>query len=76
MKTLLLTGAAVALLTSVSSSPAIAQGPKVAGGNTWAGIPQDVQTRSANAPTAAGHYEYQYGYVKGGDWRGRWVLVR
>jgi hypothetical protein len=64
------------LLTAVNFSPAMAQGTKLSGRSTSAGIAQDVHTRSANPPTAAAHYEYQYGYVKGGDWRGRWVLVR
>ena len=76
MKTRLLAGATVALLKTVNLSPAIARGPKLAGGDTGAGISQDVHIRSANPPTAAAHYEYQYGYVRGGDWRGRWVLVR
>jgi len=38
MKTLLLAGATLALLTAVNFSPAIAQGPKLSGGNAWAGI--------------------------------------
>jgi len=37
MKTLLLAGATVAFLTAVNFSPAMAQRPKLAGGNTWAG---------------------------------------
>jgi hypothetical protein len=75
MKTLLLAGATVALLQTVNFSSAIAQGSKLSGGDARAGISQDVHNRSANPPTAA-HYEYRYGYVRGGDWRGRWVLVR
>ena len=76
MKTLLLAGATVALLTAVNFSPAMAQEPKPSGGNTWAGISQRVDTGAANAPATTPHYEYQYGYEKHGRWRGHWVLVR
>ena len=76
MKTLLLAGAAVALLTAANYSSAMAQGPKLAGGNSWAGISQLVDTSSANAATQTPHYEYQYGYDKHAAWRGHWVLVR
>ena len=41
MKTLL-AGATVALLTVVNFAPAMAQGPKLSIGNTWAGISQPV----------------------------------
>jgi hypothetical protein len=44
MKTLLLAGATLALLTAVNFSPAMAQEPKLSGGNTWAGISQRVDT--------------------------------
>jgi hypothetical protein len=76
MKTLLLAGATLALLAAVNFSPAMAQEPKLSGGNTWAGISQRVDTSSANAATTAAHYEYQYGYDKHAAWRGHWVLVR
>ena len=76
MKTLLLAGASLALLTAVNLSPAMAQGPKLSGGNTWAGISQRVDTGSANAATTAAHCAYEYGYDKHGAWRGHWVLVR
>ena len=76
MKTLLLGGATVALLTAVDFTPAMAQELKLSGGNTWAGISQRVDTSSANAATTTAHYEYQYGYDKHGAWRGHWVLVR
>jgi hypothetical protein len=76
MKTLLLAGATLALLTAVNFSPAMAQEPAFSGGSTWAGISQRVDTGSANPGTTTPHYEYRYGYVKGGDWRGHWVLVR
>ena len=76
MKTLLLAGTALALFTAVNFSPAMAQGPKLSGGDTWAGISQRVDTISANAGTTAAHYEYRYGYDKHAAWRGHWVLVR
>ena len=76
MKALLLAGASLAFLTDVNFSPAMAQGPKFSSGNTWAGIPQRVDTSSANAATTTPHYEYQYGYDKHAAWRGHCVLVR
>jgi hypothetical protein len=75
MKTLLLAGAALASLAAVNFSPAMAQGSKLSGGNTWPDILQRVDTGSGNATTAA-HYEYRYGYDKHAAWRGHWVLVR
>jgi len=42
MKTLLLAGATVALLTAVNFAAAMAQGPKLSSGNSWAGITQPV----------------------------------
>jgi hypothetical protein len=76
MKTLWLAGATLALLTAVNVSPAVAQGPKLAGGNTWVGTSQRVDTSSASAAATTAHYEYQYGYDKHAAWRGHWVLVR
>jgi hypothetical protein len=76
MKTLLLAGATLALLTAVDFTPAMAQGPKLSGGNTWAGISQRVDASSAEAAETIAHYEYQYGYDKHGAWRGYWVLAR
>ena len=76
MKTLLLAGATLALLTAVNFSPAMAQEPKFSSGNTWAGISQRVDTSSADAAATTAHYESQYGYDKHGAWRGHWVLVR
>jgi hypothetical protein len=76
MKTLLLAGATVALLTAVNFSPATAQRPKPSGGNTWAGISQRVDVSFANSATTTAHYDYQYGYDKHGAWRGHWILVR
>ena len=76
MKTLLLAGATLALLTAVNFSPAMAQGTKPSGGNTSAGISQRVDPSSANATATPAHYEYQYGYDKHAAWRGHWVRVR
>jgi hypothetical protein len=76
MKTLLLAGATLVLLTAVDFRPAMAQGPKLSGGNTWAGISQRVDTSSADAAATTVCYEYQYGYDRRGAWRGHWVLVR
>jgi hypothetical protein len=76
MKTLMLAGATVALMTAVDFTPAMTQGPKLSGGNTWAGISQRIDTGSADAAATTAHYEYQYGYDKHGAWRGHWVLVR
>ena len=76
MKTLLLACATLALLTAVELTPAMAQGPKLSGGNTWAGISRRVDTGSADAAATTAHYEYQYGYDKHGAWRSHWVLVR
>jgi hypothetical protein len=76
MKTLLLAGATVALLTAVNFTPAMAQGPNLSGGNIGAGISQPLDTSTANAATIIAHYEYRYGYDKHAAWRGHWVLVR
>jgi hypothetical protein len=75
MKTLLLAGATLALLIAVNLSPAMAQGAKPSGGNTWAGISRGVDTGSADVAATAVHYEYRYGYDKHAAWRGHWVLV-
>jgi hypothetical protein len=76
MKTLLLAGATLALLTAVNLKPAMAQGPKPSDDNGWPGISQRVDIGTANAVTTTPHYEYQSGYEKRGVWRGHWVLVR
>ena len=67
---------AAAVSASGVFAPAIAQGPKLSGGNTWPGISERVDTSSANAAATTAHYEYQYGYDKHGAWRGHWILVR
>jgi hypothetical protein len=74
MKTLLLAGAGLALLATVSLSPAMAQGrnsPAEA-----VGIPQRVGPNVSTGVAAAPRYELQYGYDKHARWRGHWVLVR
>lgn len=76
MKTLSLTTAALALVAAANLSPAMAQGPKPSGGNTWPGISRGVDFGSPNAVTTTPHYEYQYGYDHHAAWRGHWVLVR
>jgi hypothetical protein len=76
MKTLLLVGAALALLTAVNFPPAMAQGPKLSGGNTWPGISQRVDPDASTAAGATPRYELQYGYDKHAAWRSHWVLVR
>ena len=76
MKTLLLAGATLALLTAANISPAMAQGPKPSGGNTWPGISRRVDPGAPTAAAATPRYELQYGYDKHAEWRGHWVLVR
>jgi hypothetical protein len=76
MKTLLLAGATLALLAAASLSPAMAQGAKLSGGNTWPGISQTVDPGASTAVAANPRYELQYGYDKHARWRGHWVLVR
>jgi hypothetical protein len=63
MKTLLLAGATLALLTAVNLSPAMAQAQTHSGRN------------SASADKMAPQYEYQYHYGHNGQWEGQWVLV-
>ena len=57
MKTLLLVGATVALLTAVNFAPAMAQGPKLSIGNTWAGISQPVDNTQPLYPIPRTMYE-------------------
>jgi hypothetical protein len=76
MKTLLLAGAALALLATANLSPAMAQGSKLSGGDTWPGISQRVEPGASTAATATPRYEFQDGYDKHARWRGHWVLVR
>ena len=76
MKTLLFAGAALALLAAGNLSPAMAQGPKLSGGNTWPGISQSIDPGASTAVAATPHYELQYGYDKHARWRGHWILIR
>jgi hypothetical protein len=59
MKTLLLAGATLALLTAVNFAPAMAQRPKPSDDNAWPGISQRVDTGAANAAATTEHYQYQ-----------------
>lgn len=63
MKTLLLAGATLALLTAVNLSPAMAQAQTHSVGNC------------ASADKTAPHYEYRYHPGHNGHWEGQWVLV-
>jgi hypothetical protein len=76
MKTLLLAATALTLVAASNLSSAMAQGPKLSGGNTWPGISQRVDTGAPSATTTPPHYEYRYGYDHHAAWRGHWVLVR
>ena len=76
MKTLLLAGTTIALLVAVNLSPALAQGAKFSGGNTWPSISQRVVPGASTATAATPRYEFQYGYDKHAAWKGHWVLVR
>jgi hypothetical protein len=76
MKTLLPAGTTLAFLAAVNLSPALAQGAKFSGGNTWPGISQRVVPGASTATAATPRYEFQYGYDKHAAWSGHWVLVR
>jgi hypothetical protein len=77
MKALSLATAALALAAAANLSPAMAQGPKPSGGNTWPGISQRIDTGSPNAGMTTSHYELQYHYRgRHARWVGEWVLVR
>lgn len=76
MKTRSLAGAALVLLAGMILSPAMAQGPKASGGNTWPGISGRVDQAAAADATTTPHYELRYGYDHHAAWRGHWVLVR
>ena len=74
MKILALGATTLALAAFASLSPAMAQGPKLSGGNAWPGMSQAAQT---NLATASPHYELQYHYAGHHPrWVGQWVLVR
>jgi hypothetical protein len=74
MKTLALGATALALVAHTSLSPAMADGPRASGGNTWRGMSQPTVT---NAIAANPHYELQYHYAGHHPrWVGQWVPVR
>ena len=76
MKTLVLPAAALAMLAAANLSPAMAQGPKLSGGNTWPGISLRVDPEPPSVVTPTARYEYQYGYDHHARWRGHRVLVQ
>ena len=57
MKTLLLACATIVLLTAVNFATAMAQGPKLSSGNTWAGISQPVDNTPPIYPIPRTMYE-------------------
>lgn len=64
----------LALVALTSLSPAIADGPRPSGGNTWRGMSQPAD---AKLVTTSPHYELQYHYAGHHPrWVGQWVLVR
>jgi hypothetical protein len=74
MKTTALGDTILALAAFTSLSPAMAQGPRPSGGNTWHGM---TQPADANLVTGRLHYELQYHYAgRHPRWVGQWVLVR
>ena len=74
MKKLALSATPLALVALTSLSPALADGPRASGGNTWHGISQPAET---NPVAASPRYELQYHYAGHHPrWVGQWVLVR
>ena len=57
MKTLLIAGATVALLTAVNFAPAMARGPKLSSENAWAGISRPVDNTQPTYPIPQTMYE-------------------
>ena len=76
MKSVYVSAAALALTAAVNLSPALAQGQKLSGGNTWPGMSQRLTPPSSAAVTSAGHYEYRYGYDRHARWRGHWIFIQ
>jgi hypothetical protein len=67
-------GTILALPVLANLSPAMAQGPRPSGGNTWPGMSEPADP---NAVSAGPHYELQYHYAgRHPRWVGQWVLVR
>jgi hypothetical protein len=70
MKALWCGATALALAAAVSLSPAMAQGPKPSGGNTWPGISQRVSPSSSTAEECgSGGRWVPPGYAPRGQWR-------
>ena len=70
MKALWCGATALALVAAVSLSPAMAQGPKPSGGNTWPGISQRVVPSSSTAEECgSGGLWVSPGYAPRGKWR-------
>jgi hypothetical protein len=77
MKSLIFGALALALVTVANLSPALAEGPRPSGGNTWHGMSQPIDTGPASAVTASPHYELQHHYAGHHPrWMAQWVLVR
>jgi hypothetical protein len=76
MKSVYVSAAAFALTAAVNLSPALAEEPKLSGGNASRGMSQPSTPPSPAAVTSAGHYEYRYGYDRHSAWRGHWIFVR
>jgi hypothetical protein len=78
MKALLLSAAGLVGLAIVTVSP-LAQAAQAQPTASYA-VPENASPaeRRASAPQApaGAHYVWVEGYGKGGDWRGRWILVQ
>jgi hypothetical protein len=73
MKILAWGTAALALVALTRMPPAMADGPRASGGNTWRGMSSPADT---NPVAATPHYELQYHYAGHHPrWVGQWVLV-
>ena len=68
MKALWCGATALTLVAAVSLSPAMAQGPKPSGGNTWPGISQRVVPSSTAEECGFGRLWVSPGYASGGKW--------
>ena len=74
MKELALSATTLALFALTGLSPAMADGPRASGGNTWHGMSQPAET---NLVAPSPHYELRYHYAGHHPrWVGQWVLVR
>ena len=73
MKISALGATTLALVAFARLSPAMADGPRPSGGNTWHGMSPPAQTKLV---AASPHYEFQYHYAGHHPrWVGQWVLV-